>query len=108
MAHWIYFLHAPREHFAETITDEEAAIMGRHADYLAALLDDGALLLAGPTLGRINTGIAIFEAPDEAAAQAILDADPSIVEGLMRGELRQMRASFVRGGQAARGSRSSS
>ena len=96
MAQWIYFLHAPRERFAETITDEEQAIMGRHADYLFALLEEGKLLLAGPTLGPVNTGIAIFEAPDEAAAQAILDADPSIVEGLMRGELRPFRASFVR------------
>ena len=87
MPEWIYFLHAPRERFAETITDEEQAIMGRHADYLFALLEEGKLLLAGPTLGRVNTGIAIFEAPDEAGAQAVLDADPSIVEGLMRGEL---------------------
>ena len=43
MPHWIYFLHAPRERFAETITDEEQAIMGRHADYLDALLQDGQL-----------------------------------------------------------------
>ena len=106
MAEWIYFLHAPRERFAETITDTEQAIMGRHAEYLFALLEEGKLLVAGPTLGPVNTGIAIFEAPDEAAAQAILDADPSIVEGLMRGELRPFRASFVR--YAARGSRSSS
>jgi len=98
MPHWIYFLHAPRERFAETITDEEQAIMGRHADYLDALLQDGTLLLAGPTLGPVNTGIAIYEAPDEDAAQAILDADPSIQAGLMRGELRPFRASFVRGG----------
>jgi uncharacterized protein YciI len=98
MPHWIYFLHAPRERFAETISDEEQAIMGRHADYLDALLQDGALLLAGPTLGPVNTGIAIYEAPDEAAAQAIHDADPSIQAGLMRGELRPFRASFVRGG----------
>ena len=96
MPEWIYFLHAPRERFAETITDEEQAIMGRHADYLFALLEEGKLLLAGPTLGPVNTGIAIFEAPDEAAAQAILDEDPSIVEGLMRGELRPFRASFRR------------
>lgn len=100
MAQWIYFLHAPRERFAETITDEEQAIMGRHAGYLETLLEQGTLLLAGPTLGPVNTGIAIYEAPDEAAARAILDADPSIVEGLMRGELRPFRASFVRGAAA--------
>jgi uncharacterized protein YciI len=50
MPGWIYFLHAPRERFAETITDEEQAIVGRHADYLFALLEEGKLLLAGPML----------------------------------------------------------
>ena len=27
------------------------------------------MILVGPTLGRINTGIAVFEAPDEEAAR---------------------------------------
>ena len=42
-------------------------------------------------------GLADHPRVREAAAQAILDADPSIVAGLMRGELRPFRASFVRG-----------
>jgi hypothetical protein len=28
VAEWIVFLHAPRDRFAETLSEEEAAIMG--------------------------------------------------------------------------------
>jgi len=56
----------------------------------------GALILAGPTLGQINTGICVFEAPDEDAARAYMESDPTIASGIARGELRPFRASFVR------------
>jgi hypothetical protein len=69
MSEWISFLHAPRENFAETMTPDEQTAFGAHAARLERLLDEGTLILAGPTLGTINTGIAVFEAPDEAAAQ---------------------------------------
>jgi uncharacterized protein YciI len=61
------------------------------------MMGEGSLILAGPTLGRTNTGICIFEAPDEATATAIMQADPTIVRGHARGELREMRISLLRG-----------
>jgi uncharacterized protein YciI len=97
MSEWISFLHAPRENFAETMTPEELTAFGAHAARLERLLDEGTLILAGPTLGTINTGIAVFEAPDEAAAQRILDEDPVVQASICRGELRPFRASFLRG-----------
>jgi uncharacterized protein YciI len=99
MAAWLYFIHPPREDFIETISDEEAAVMsGPHSDYLAQLYADGVLVLAGPTWGQpMNDGIAIIEAPDRAAAEAIMNADPAITSGQMTGELRQMRISYLRG-----------
>lgn len=99
MAHWLYFIHPPRERFIETISSEEAAMMGEeHSPYLARLLAEGTLILAGPTWGQpLNDGVAIFDAPDEAAARAIMEADPAIASGLMTGELRQMRVSYLRG-----------
>jgi hypothetical protein len=30
MAEWIYFIHAPRENFADTMTDEEEAVWSQH------------------------------------------------------------------------------
>jgi uncharacterized protein YciI len=79
------------------MTPEEEARFGEHFAYLSRLLDEGVLVLAGPTLGRTNTGIAIFEAPDEEAARRVMEADPAIAAGVVRGELREMRVSLLRG-----------
>jgi uncharacterized protein YciI len=97
MAEWIYFIHPPREKFIATISPEEAATMSVHRDHLARLYADGTLVMAGPTFGDQNTGIAIIEATDEDAARAIMLTDPAITSGLMRPELREMRVTFLRG-----------
>ena len=97
MAEWIYFLHPPRDDFAATMTDQEREAWGRHFERLKAMLADGVLILAGPTLGSANTGICIFEAPDEDAAREIMNGDPTIAEGFVEGELRPFRAALLRG-----------
>jgi uncharacterized protein YciI len=97
MSEWIYFGHPPRERFVETITDEEAATMQAHRAHLGALFEQGVLLLAGPTFGPVNTAINVIEAADEDAARAVMDSDPAISSGLMTGELRPMRVSFLHG-----------
>lgn len=97
MPAWVYFIHPPREDFAATMTDEEEKVWEAHFARLQRLLAEGVLVLAGPTLGRTNTGIAIFEAPDEAAAQAIMADDPVISGGYARGELRPFVISLLRG-----------
>src|SRR3954470_25000948 len=97
MAEWLYLIHPPRENFVETITEDEAAVMHTHADHLAALLEEGTLILAGPTFGQVNTGVTVIEAPDEEAARAVMMRDPAITSGLMEPELRPMRVTFLRG-----------
>jgi uncharacterized protein YciI len=97
MPEWIYFIHPPRENFAATMTDEEQEVWGVHFERLERLLDEGTLILAGPTLGPVNTGIAVIEAPDEDAARAIMEEDPVISGGFALGELRPFRASLLRG-----------
>jgi uncharacterized protein YciI len=97
MSEWVYFLHPPRDRFIETITDDEAAIMQAHAGYLAEQLDRGVLVVAGPTLGPVNTGISVIEAESEDAARAVMLADPAVTSGLMTPELRPMRVRFLRG-----------
>jgi uncharacterized protein YciI len=94
---WIYFIHPPRENFAATMTDEEREVWGVHFERLERLLAEGTLILAGPTLGPVNTGIAIVEAPDEPAARRIMEEDPVIAGGYARGELREYRLSLLRG-----------
>lgn len=102
MAEWIYFLHPPRDDFAATMTDEERRVWAAHFDRLRRLYDDGAVVLVGPTLGRTNTGICVFEAPDETAARAVMDGDPAITAGFARGELRPFRISLLRGRDESR------
>ena len=97
MAEWIYFLHPPRENFAGTMTDEEKAVWSVHFERFERLLAEGVIVLVGPTLGPVNTGIAIFEAPDEAAASQIMAEDPVIAGGFATGELRPFRVSLLRG-----------
>jgi uncharacterized protein YciI len=94
---WIYFLHPPRKDFAETMTEAEAAVFAEHFAHLQRLLAEGVLVLAGPTLGETNTGLAVFEAPDEEAARAVMESDPAIAQGVVSGELREMRVSLLRG-----------
>jgi uncharacterized protein YciI len=94
---WIYFIHPPRENFAATMTAEEKAVWAEHFTRLQGLLADGQLILAGPTLGPTNTGISIFEAADEEAAQKFMAEDPVILSGFARGELRPFRVSLLRG-----------
>ena len=97
MAEWVYFIHAPREDFAATMTDDERECWGRHFERLQRLHAEGTIILVGPTLGPKNTGICVFEAPDEDAARAIMEEDPTIAEGFATGELRPFRVSLMRG-----------
>ena len=86
MSGWIYLLRPPRQTFADDMTEHESAVMREHFAYLQRLLDEGTLVLAGPALDPLF-GIAVFEAEDEDAARAIMEADPAIRSGLHRGEL---------------------
>ena len=97
MAEWIYFLHPSRDDFADTMTEAEEAAWAVHFARFKQALADGTLILVGPTLGRINTGIVIFEAPDEAAARRFMDEDPTITGGFVTGELRSFHVSLLRG-----------
>jgi uncharacterized protein YciI len=97
VSEWIYFLHPPRDNFAATMTDEENAAFVEHFRRFQQMLSDGVLILVGPTLGQLNTGIAVFEADDEAAAAQIMNDDPVIKAGYARGELRPFRVSLLRG-----------
>jgi uncharacterized protein YciI len=97
MSDWIYFIHPPRGDFSATMTDEERAVWSVHFQRFERMLAEGSPILVGPTLGSVNTGIAIFEASDEAAARTVMEEDPVIAGGFARGELRPFRVSLMRG-----------
>jgi uncharacterized protein YciI len=97
MSEWIYFLHPPRDDFVETMTEEERAVWQRHFEWVDGLFADGSLVMVGATGGAVNTGIGIFEAPDEQAARAIVSRDPAAGGGYARGELRPFDLGLLRG-----------
>ena len=105
VSEWIYLIHPPRDNFAATMTDEEKEVWGVHFERFERMLLDGSVILVGPTLGEINTGISIFEAPDEEAARKVMDEDPTIAGGFARGELRPFRVSLLRGRDEERAAR---
>jgi uncharacterized protein YciI len=98
---WIYFLHPTRPGFSpDAMTDAEIAAWTHHFERFKRLLTEGTVVLVGPTLGDVNIGIAIIEAPDEATARRIMDEDPTIAAGHARGELQPFRISLIRGRDA--------
>ena len=60
----------------------------------ASLADSGSL---PRTLGTVNTGLVIFDAPDEQAARQMMEEDPVIRGGYALGEVRPFRVSLLRG-----------
>ena len=97
MSEWVYLLHPPRENFAATMTNEEAAAFKDHFEWLNDLFAQGSLVMAGATGGAINTGIGIFEAATEEAAVEIVSKDPVAKSGYARGELRPFDLGLLRG-----------
>jgi len=94
---WIYFIHPPRDDFAATMTADEKTIWAEHFQRLQRLLASGQLILAGPTLGTVNTGLVIFDAPDQEAARQVMEEDPVVRGGYALGEVRPFRVSLLRG-----------
>jgi uncharacterized protein YciI len=90
-------MHPPRGDFIATMTDAERSAFDAHAAWLRKLLADGVLLVSGPCPGRVNTGIAIFEAPDEQAARRVVADEPVTSGGFMDGDLRPYRPGLLRG-----------
>lgn len=80
-------------------TPEEEAIVSEHFAYLQGLVARGVVLLAGRTLNTDVTsfGIVIFQAESQAAAQAVMENDPAVRQGVMRAELFPYRIALKAG-----------
>ncbi|MEW6028055.1 MAG: YciI family protein [Chloroflexota bacterium] len=100
MQQWLYFLKPARLGMVtEGPTPEEAETVSRHFAYLEDLTEKGVTILVGRTQNADeNTfGIAVFEAEDESAARAIMEADPAVVGGVMRATLYPYKVALMRG-----------
>jgi len=97
--HFIYVLHlVPRLYDDKNWTKEDNAVLERHFARFQEAIKSRQLILAGRTKepGDKTFGIAIFEAPDEAAARAFMQADPAVSGGLMTAELHPFAVALER------------
>ena len=99
MPTYVLRLIAPRPNFAQTMTDAEREIMGRHAAHWKPYLDRGEMVVFGPILTEDDSyGLAVVETDDEAALRDFVAEDPVVVTGTAAFEFGQMAAGHVRGG----------
>jgi uncharacterized protein YciI len=97
MTTFVLRLEADRPTFALDMTDEERAIMGRHAVHWQPYLDAGQMVVFGPVLGDNGSfGLAVVETDDEDALRAFAAADPVVTTGTAKFEIGKMLAGFVR------------
>ena len=96
---FIYVLRLfPRLYSDANWTKEDKTMLERHLARFQEATKSGQLILAGRTKepGDKTFGIAIFEAPDEAAARAFMQADPVVAGGLMTSELHPFAVALER------------
>jgi uncharacterized protein len=93
---FMYIIRPHKENFAETMTEEDARIMGIHFEYLKDIHAKGTLILAGPVLTG-EMGIAIIEADSEEEARKIMENDPAVLNGIVTPSLYPYRVSLLRG-----------
>jgi uncharacterized protein len=97
MSTFVIRLIAPRPTFALDMTDEERAIMGRHAAHWQPLIDSGQMVVFGPVLDSTGSwGLGVIEAEDEDELRAYAAGDPVVTTQTGRIELGKMLAGFVR------------
>jgi hypothetical protein len=84
-------LKAPRPDFAQTLTDAEREIMGRHAAYWQPYLERGDMLAFGPVLTDEDSyGLAVVETEDEQALRDFAAGDPVVTTGTASFEIGRM------------------
>lgn len=96
---WLYVLRlAPRLHDDAAWTADDQRVVGEHFRRLKQLTADGVVILAGRTTepGDRTFGLVVFEAPDEASARAIMEADPTVKAGVMTATLHPYAVALLR------------
>jgi len=96
MSHFVYKLIPPRPTFALDMSDEEAAIMGRHVSYWQELAERRVAVAFGPVADPAGGwGLGVVEAEGEEEVTAIRDADPAVATGLGSVEIYEMPGAIV-------------
>ena len=90
-------LTAPRPTFALDMSEDERAIMARHAAHWQPWVDSGQMVVFGPVLDSSGSwGLAVVEAENEGVLRAFAADDPVVTTGTGTMEVGKMLAGFVR------------
>ena len=93
----MFRLKAPRPTFALDMTDDERALMSRHAAYWQPLIDSGRMVIFGPVLDSSGSwGLGVVEADDEEELLSFAAGDPVVTSGTAEIEVGTLLAGFVR------------
>ena len=96
---FLYMLKvAPHLHDEAKWSDKDKAATSRHFDRLKKATADGKVILAGRTTENLDKtfGLVLFEAENEAAAKAFMDADPAVQAGVMTATLHPYAVALQR------------
>ena len=83
-----------RAGWPENMTSEEERIMGEHFEYLRDLTEKGIVLMAGPVFD-FKFGLIVLEVKSESELEKIMQAEPSVVQGVHTYDKSIMRVSLM-------------
>jgi uncharacterized protein len=79
------------------MSEEERAIMARHAAHWQPLVDSGQMVIFGPVLDASGSwGLGVVEADNEEEVRAFAASDPVVTTGTGTVEIGRMLAGYVR------------
>lgn len=96
---FVYMLRvAPHLHDEAKWSDKDKAATSRHFERLKQATADKKVILAGRTTEQLDKtfGLVVFEADDEKAARAFMEADPAVVAGVMTATLHPYSVALQR------------
>ena len=97
MPTFVLRLKAPRPNFAQTLTDDERAVMSRHAAHWKPYLERGDMVVFGPVLTDEDSyGLAVVDTEDEQALREFAAQDPVVTTGTAVFEVGRLAAGHVR------------
>jgi uncharacterized protein YciI len=97
MSTFVIRLISPRPTFALDMSDEERAVMERHAAHWQSFIDSGQMVIFGPVLDSTGSwGLGVVEAESEDELRAFAAGDPAVTTGTARIEIGELLAGFVR------------
>lgn len=97
--HYFCLLTPAREDMHATVTPAELAIFEDHCKYLKERFAEKRVLQAGTSFeaGQEHFALVILTAPDKAAAQALIHADPAVAKGLLTARVTEYDIFLDRG-----------